>query len=134
MMDWTDRHCRFFLRQISRHARLYTEMITAPALLHGDVPHHLDFHPYEHPVALRPPATVLDVADSIHHDLRARCTGARVWGPSARFEGQQVGRGHELFDEGGHGQPSAGSGARRGRVARCVRCRCSDFASSGGVR
>jgi ribosome-interacting GTPase 1 len=52
----------------------------------------------EHPVALRPPATVLDVADSIHHDLRARCTGARVWGPSARFEGQQVGRGHELTD------------------------------------
>ncbi len=52
----------------------------------------------EHPVALRPPATVLDVADSIHHDLGARCTGARVWGPSARFEGQQVGRGHELTD------------------------------------
>src|SRR5580765_2956462 len=52
----------------------------------------------EHPVALQPPATVLDVADSIHHDLGARCTGARVWGPSARFEGQQVGRGHELTD------------------------------------
>ena len=50
------------------------------------------------PVALQPPATVLDVADSIHHDLGARCTGARVWGPSARFEGQQVGRGHELTD------------------------------------
>ena len=43
MMDWTDRHCRYFLRLISRHARLYTEMITAPALLHGDVPRHLDF-------------------------------------------------------------------------------------------
>src|SRR6476660_9220078 len=52
----------------------------------------------EHPVALQPPTTVLDVADSIHHDLGARCTGARVWGPSARFEGQQVGRGHELTD------------------------------------
>jgi len=52
----------------------------------------------EHPIALQPPATVLDVADSIHHDLGARCTGARVWGPSARFEGQQVGRGHELTD------------------------------------
>jgi ribosome-interacting GTPase 1 len=52
----------------------------------------------EHPVALQPQATVLDVADSIHHDLGARCTGARVWGPSARFEGQQVGRGHELAD------------------------------------
>jgi tRNA-dihydrouridine synthase A len=53
MMDWTDRHCRFFLRQISRHARLYTEMITAPALLHGDVPRHLDFDPAEHPLALQ---------------------------------------------------------------------------------
>ena len=52
----------------------------------------------EHPIALQPPATVLDVADSIHHDLGARCTGARVWGPSARFDGQQVGRGHELTD------------------------------------
>ena len=53
MMDWTDRHCRFFLRQISRHARLYTEMITAPALLHGDVPRHLDFDPAEHPLGLQ---------------------------------------------------------------------------------
>ncbi len=53
MMDWTDRHCRFFLRLISPHARLYTEMITAPALAHGDVPRHLDFDPAEHPVALQ---------------------------------------------------------------------------------
>lgn len=50
------------------------------------------------PIALPPPATVLDVADAIHHDLGARCTGAKVWGPSARFDGQQVGRGHELQD------------------------------------
>ena len=53
MMDWTDRHCRYFLRLISRHARLYTEMITAPALAHGDVPRHLDFDPVEHPLALQ---------------------------------------------------------------------------------
>jgi tRNA-dihydrouridine synthase A len=53
MMDWTDRHCRFFLRQVSRHARLYTEMVTAPALMHGDVPRHLDFDAAEHPVALQ---------------------------------------------------------------------------------
>jgi len=53
MMDWTDRHCRFFLRQISRRARLYTEMVTAPALMHGDVPRHLDFDPEEHPLALQ---------------------------------------------------------------------------------
>ena len=50
------------------------------------------------PVALEPPATVLDVADTIHHELRERCTGARVWGPSARFPGQQVGRAYELSD------------------------------------
>ena len=50
------------------------------------------------PVALEPPVTVLDVADTIHHDLRERCTGARVWGPSARFPGQQVGREFELGD------------------------------------
>jgi tRNA-dihydrouridine synthase A len=53
MMDWTDRHCRYFFRLLSRRARLYTEMITAPALIHGDVPHHLDFDPSEHPVALQ---------------------------------------------------------------------------------
>ena len=52
----------------------------------------------EDPIALRPPATVLDVADAIHHDLGARCTGARVWGPSARFDGQQIGRDHVLAD------------------------------------
>ena len=53
MMDWTDRHCRYFLRLISKRARLYTEMITAPALVHGDVARHLDFDPAEHPLALQ---------------------------------------------------------------------------------
>ena len=53
MMDWTDRHCRFFHRLLTTRARLYTEMITAPALKHGDVPRHLDFDPAEHPVALQ---------------------------------------------------------------------------------
>jgi tRNA-dihydrouridine synthase A len=53
MMDWTDRHCRYFLRLISRRARLYTEMITGAALVHGDVPYHLDFDPAEHPLALQ---------------------------------------------------------------------------------
>jgi ribosome-interacting GTPase 1 len=52
----------------------------------------------EEPVALHPPVTVLHVADSIHHELAARCVGARVWGPSARFDGQRVGREHELSD------------------------------------
>jgi tRNA-dihydrouridine synthase A len=53
MMDVTDRHCRFFLRQISRRTLLYTEMITTGALVHGDVDRHLRFHPDEHPVALQ---------------------------------------------------------------------------------
>ncbi len=53
MLDWTDRHCRFFLRQISRHALLYTEMVTSPALVHGDVGRHLDFDDAEHPIALQ---------------------------------------------------------------------------------
>jgi len=53
MMDVTDRHCRFFLRQVSARARLYTEMITAGALIHGGVPRHLEFSEEEHPVALQ---------------------------------------------------------------------------------
>ena len=52
-MDWTDRHCRYFLRQVSSSAHLYTEMITTGALIHGDVPRHLDFSKEEHPVALQ---------------------------------------------------------------------------------
>jgi len=51
MMDWTDRHCRYFLRQVSSGAFLYTEMITTGALLHGDVDRHLAFDAAEHPVA-----------------------------------------------------------------------------------
>ena len=50
------------------------------------------------PVALRPPATVADVARSIHHELEEQCRGAHVWGRSARFEGQRVGREHVLAD------------------------------------
>src|SRR5512137_131059 len=53
MMDWTDRHCRYFLRLIAPRVRLYTEMITSGALAHGDVPHHLDFDPAEQPLALQ---------------------------------------------------------------------------------
>ena len=53
MMDWTDRHCRYFHRLLSRHALLYTEMVTTGALIHGDQPRHLDFNPEEHPVALQ---------------------------------------------------------------------------------
>jgi tRNA-dihydrouridine synthase A len=53
MMDWTDRHCRFFHRQMTRRAMLYTEMVTAPAIVHGPKPRLLDYSPQEHPVALQ---------------------------------------------------------------------------------
>ena len=53
MLDWTDRHCRYFHRLLTRRALLYTEMVTTGALIHGDVPRHLDFNPEEHPVALQ---------------------------------------------------------------------------------
>jgi tRNA-dihydrouridine synthase A len=53
MMDWTDRHCRFFHRLLSPHALLYPEMVTAPAVLHGDRARLLGFDPAEHPVALQ---------------------------------------------------------------------------------
>ena len=53
MIDWTDRHCRMFHRQMSRRARLYTEMVTTGAVLHGDRLRVLGFDPAEHPVALQ---------------------------------------------------------------------------------
>ena len=53
MMDWTDRHCRYLHRQFSKEALLYTEMVTAPALVRGCALHLLDHSPQEHPVALQ---------------------------------------------------------------------------------
>jgi len=53
MMDWTDRHCRVFHRLLTRHTRLYTEMVTTGALRHGDQPRHLDFDAAEQPLALQ---------------------------------------------------------------------------------
>ncbi len=53
MMDWTDRHCRYFWRLLSSNARLYTEMVTTGALLHGDRQRFLRYHPAEHPLALQ---------------------------------------------------------------------------------
>jgi tRNA-dihydrouridine synthase A len=73
MMDWTDRHCRVFHRLITRHTRLYTEMVTTGALLHGDVPRHLDFSPEEHPVALQ-------LGGSEPADLAACARLAERWG------------------------------------------------------
>src|SRR5260221_368155 len=53
MMDWTDRHCRYFHRLLTRRARLYTEMVTTGALIHGNQPRHLDFNTGEHALALQ---------------------------------------------------------------------------------
>jgi tRNA-dihydrouridine synthase A len=73
MMDWTDRHCRHFHRLLSRHTRLYTEMVTTGALLHGDVPRHLDFGPEEHLVALQ-------LGGSEPEDLAACAKLGERWG------------------------------------------------------
>ena len=53
MMDWTDRHCRWFHRRLSVHVLLYTEMVTANAIIHGDRDYLIGFNPKEHPVALQ---------------------------------------------------------------------------------
>jgi tRNA-dihydrouridine synthase A len=53
MLDWTDRHFRYFIRLLSPHTLLYTEMITTGAILHGDADRHLRFNAQEHPVALQ---------------------------------------------------------------------------------
>ncbi len=53
MMDWTDRHCRYFMRQISPNVHLYTEMVTTGALIHGDRDRFLRFNEIEHPITLQ---------------------------------------------------------------------------------
>ena len=53
MMDWSDRHCRYFWRLLTKQSLLYTEMITTGALIHGDTASHLAFHPEEHPIAVQ---------------------------------------------------------------------------------
>ncbi len=72
MMDWTDRHCRVFHRQMTRRAMLYTEMVTAPAILHGPKPRLLDYSPQEHPVALQ-------LGGSDPGELAAAVRIARPW-------------------------------------------------------
>jgi tRNA-dihydrouridine synthase A len=73
MMDWTDRHCRYFHRLITRRSRLYTEMVSTGALLHGDVARHLGFDAEEHPLALQ-------LGGSEPADLAACARLARQWG------------------------------------------------------
>jgi tRNA-dihydrouridine synthase A len=73
MMNWTDRHCRYFHRLLTRDAWLYTEMVTTGALLHGDVARHLDHDPAEHPLALQ-------IGGSEPHDLAKAAQLGQHWG------------------------------------------------------
>ena len=73
MMDWTDRQCRVFHRQMTRRAMLYTEMVTAPAIVHGPKPRLLDYSPVEHPVALQ-------LGGSDPRDLGQAVRLSRPWG------------------------------------------------------
>ncbi|MEX2629198.1 MAG: tRNA dihydrouridine(20/20a) synthase DusA [Tistlia sp.] len=88
MMDWTDRHCRFFLRQITRRALLYTEMVTTGAILHGDRERFLAYDESEHPLALQlggsDPAALAEcarIAEAFGYDevnLNVGCPSDRV--------------------------------------------------------
>lgn len=88
MMDWTDRHCRVFHRLMTRRAMLYTEMVTAPAIVHGPRPRLLDYSGIEHPVALQlggsDPAELAEatrIADAWAYDeinLNCGCPSDRV--------------------------------------------------------
>lgn len=94
MMDWTDRHCRYFLRQLSRHALLYTEMVTTGALLNGDAERFLRHDETEHPLALQ-------LGGSVPGDLAACAKLAQAAGydevnlnvgcPSDRVQNNMIG-------------------------------------------
>jgi tRNA-dihydrouridine synthase A len=72
MMEWTDRHCRSFHRTLTKKAVLYTEMVTTGALIHGDVPRHLDYSQDQHPV-------VLQLGGSEPSDLAKAAELAQQW-------------------------------------------------------
>jgi tRNA-dihydrouridine synthase A len=90
MMDWTDRHCRSFHRVLSRHARLYTEMVTPGAVIHGDRSRIIGFGQHEHPVAVQlggsEPAKLAEAAricadeGYIEINLNCGCPSDRVQG------------------------------------------------------
>jgi tRNA-dihydrouridine synthase A len=90
MMDWTDRHCRVFHRILSRHARLYTEMVTAGAVIHGDRERIIGFSPREQPVAvqlggsepakLAEAARICEAEGYIEVNLNCGCPSDRVQG------------------------------------------------------
>lgn len=94
MMDWTDRHCRMFHRLLSRRARLYTEMVTTGAIIHGDRKKLLAFDPGEQPVALQIGGSVpTDVAESarIGEDFGYAEINLNVGCPSDRVQSGRFG-------------------------------------------
>lgn len=94
MMDWSDRHCRYFWRLLSRNTLLYTEMVTTGALIHGDRARHLDYNAAEHPLALQ-------LGGSNPADLAECARMAEDWGydevnlncgcPSDRVQNNMIG-------------------------------------------
>ena len=111
MMDWTDRHCRVFHRQLTRNALLYTEMLTTGAVIHGDRDHLLSFDACEHPVALQlggsDPADLSEAArigENFGYDeinLNCGCPSDRVrsgrFGACLMAEPDTVARGFEAM-------------------------------------
>lgn len=89
MMDWTDRHCRYFHRTMSRRVRLYTEMVTAAALIRGGAVHLLDHDPFEHPVALQLGGSDPDelaAATKLAHETGYKEVNLNVGCPSDRVQ------------------------------------------------
>ncbi len=94
MMDWTDRHYRYFARLLTKHTLLYTEMVTCGAIIHGDRSRHLDFSTEEHPIALQ-------LGGSSPAELEACSRLAADWGydeinlnvgcPSDRVQNNMIG-------------------------------------------
>ena len=111
MMDWTDRHCRYFHRLLSPHVRLYTEMVTTGAIIHGDKDRHLRFNDMEHYVALQlggsepyDLATCANIGEDFGYDeinLNCGCPSERVqkgaFGACLMAEPDLVARGVEAM-------------------------------------
>lgn len=94
MMDWTDRHCRFLHRLLTRESLLFTEMVTSAAIVHGDAERHLRFDPFEQPVALQlggsDPAE-LAAATRLAHDAGYAEINLNVGCPSDRVQSGRFG-------------------------------------------
>jgi tRNA-dihydrouridine synthase A len=94
MMDWTDRHCRFFLRLLSKHTLLYTEMVTTGALLNGDSERFLRYHQDEHPLALQLGGSVpgdLAACARMAQDVGYDEVNLNVGCPSDRVQNNMIG-------------------------------------------